>query len=325
MPLVSVIMRTKNNEDTLTEALSSLFQQDFQDFELIIVDSGSVDRTLEIAAHYPHRLIHIRPQDYFPGKVLNAAAEQATGKYLVFQNSDVVLLHDHALSALVAPLENNPAVCASFARQKSRPEAQHWVQRDYAKSFPESNTAPQWMPYSLPFAAMRYHTWLDFPFYTWAWGSEDTEWGYRQRERDPHSIVYVPEAEVMHSHNYTLTQIYGRSYIEGEADAWMRTHHRNSLLSQSTSSRIGKRLVRASLHALKDAWQAWSAGRPGEALGAWPRRLMWEWGHEQGFRWGLQRLTSVTHENSSQRGQRMVLNRHCSRRDETSEFSDRRG
>lgn len=314
MPLISVIMRTKNNEDILAEALSSLFQQDLQDFELIIVDSGSVDRTLEIAAHYPHRLIRIQPQDYFPGKVLNAAAAQATGKYLVFQNSDVVLLHKSALSALIMPLDNNPSVCASFARQKSRPEAQGWVQKDYAKSFPATDGAPSWLPYSLPFAAMRYSSWLDFPFYTWAWGSEDTEWGYRQRLRDPQSIVYVPEAEVMHSHNYTLSQIYGRSYIEGEADAWMRPYHSTSFLSQGAALRMAKRFLRAGFQGLKDAYKAWATGRAGEAWGSLPRRLMWEWGHEQGFRWGLQRLAAGGIEDQSQRGQAVVLQRHCSLR-----------
>ncbi len=306
MPLISIIMRTKNSEDTLAEALSSLFQQSRQDFELIIVDSGSVDQTLAIAAHYPHRLFQIAPEDYFPGKVLNAAAEQARGKYLVFQNSDVILMGPDALNNLVVPLESTPTVNASFSRQVPRPEADLWVQQDYAKAFPAQGPAPIWMHYSLPFAAMRRETWLDHPFYSWAWGSEDTEWGMRQRRQAPESIVYVPECEVMHLHNYTLSQIHGRRFIEGEADAWMRQGQPRVSLSY--------KLLRAGVQALRDI-KANFKEHPfsvKEAYYALPRRLYWEWAHEQGFKHGERRLKDQN--LGADQGQQTVLNSHYAKR-----------
>lgn len=313
MPKISIIMRTKNNEDILSEALSSLFQQTEQDFELLIVDSGSVDKTLEIARHYPHRLISIAPEDYFPGKVLNAAAEVAEGEFLVFQNSDVVLLHPEALSELIAPLQRNDSVCGTFARQLPRPEAHLWVKADYAKAFPAQPHAPAWMTYSLPFAAMRKSTWMDFPFYTWAWGSEDTEWGLRQRQRDARSIVYVPTAEVMHSHNYTLPQIYGRRYIEGEADAWMQ-RAQQGLFQRSALKRWIHKGVRVLLQSTKDSAEAFTQGKYNEALHIFARRLWWEWAHEKGFRQGLKRLKHhPDHLEQAHKGQQIVLQSHPSR------------
>jgi len=303
MPLISIIMRTKNSEDTLAESLSSLFQQSEQDFELIIVDSGSVDQTLAIASHYPHRLFRIAPEDYFPGKVLNAAAEKARGKYLVFQNSDVILMGRDALQQLIAPLEETASLNATFARQVPRPEADLWVREDYAKAFPAQSPAPPWMHYSLPFAAMRREVWLDHPFYSWAWGSEDTEWGLRQRQRAPESIAYVPRCEVMHSHNYTFAQIHGRRFIEGEADAWMQRGQKRVSLNY--------KLLRAGLQALRDVQTAVRQRQLQAACYALPRRLYWEWAHEQGFKHGERRLKDQS--LGAEQGQRTVLSSHYAR------------
>lgn len=304
MPLISIIMRTKNSEDTLAEALSSLFQQTQQDFELIVVDSGSVDNTLNIVSRYPHHLIRIAPEDYFPGKVLNAAAEQAQGKYLVFQNSDVILMGPRTLQQLIDPLEASETVHATFSRQVPRPEADLWVQQDYAKSFPPTGPAPQWMRYSLPFAAMRRDIWLNHPFYTWAWGSEDTEWGQRKQDQAPNSIVYAPQCEVMHSHNYTLSQIHGRRFIEGEADAWMTQGQKRVSLTY--------KLLRAGKQALQDIQEALQEYQPKAACYALPRRLYWEWAHEQGFKHGERRLKDQS--LNADQGQRTVLKSHCAKR-----------
>lgn len=218
-PSVTIIMRSKNSADTIDQALTSLAAQEFQDFELLVIDSGSTDDTLEIVQRFEHRLLTVAPEDYFPGPVLNAGANAANGDLLVFWNSDVVALRPDCLSLLVAPFQS-PQVVASFARQLPRPHASTWVRRDYAASFPDSPTPPPWLPLSLPLAAMRRSTWQRRPFYQDAWASEDSEWGHWARRQGLH-IAYCPEATVMHSHNYTLRQLFGRRYVEGEADAFI--------------------------------------------------------------------------------------------------------
>lgn len=219
MPRVSIIMRSKNSDWVIAQALNSLFSQSFTDFELLLVDSGSTDQTLNIASHFPARVVRIAARDYFPGQVLNEAISQTTSDIVVFQNSDTVLLTANSLTELLRPFES-AAVQAAFGRQLPRPEAHTWVIRDYRTAFPSAGPAPDWMPLSLPFAAMRRSVWQQHPFQTKSWGSEDTEWGYWAR-RSGHEVRYVPEALVMHSHNYTLRQLYGRRFIEGEADAFI--------------------------------------------------------------------------------------------------------
>ncbi len=298
---ISVIMRTKNSCPTVIEALESLFAQQLPvdvSFELLVVDSGSTDDTLKHVARYPHRLISIAPEAYFPGKVLNQAAQAAQGDILVFQNSDVVLLHPEALWNLVSAIGGHTV--ASFARQLCRPEARLDVQRDYAISFPEQGPPPAWMTYSLPFAAMKRSAWEKAPFYTWAWGSEDTEWGHRHRSQ----IAYVPEARVMHSHNYTYKQMLGRHFIEGEADAWMT---RKNI---SSAHGLRRRCARLVSHCLRDLHYGMGsrsllASMAGAATGLTYRATA-EWGSYRGFCLGKKRLRQAA-KTGGERGQRFAL------------------
>lgn len=219
-PRVAVIMRTKNVADVVDQALAGLFAQDFRDFDLHVVDSGSTDATLEMVRRWPCHLTCIEAKQYFPGSVLNDAIARTDAEWIVFQNSDVVPLGPHALARLLAPM-HEPGVAGTFARQAPRPEADGWVRRDYAAAFPARGAPPPWMVFSLPFAAIKRDVWERLRFYEDAWASEDTEWAHRVL-RAGHELRYVPGARVMHSHNYTLRQAYGRRFVEGEADAFIQ-------------------------------------------------------------------------------------------------------
>lgn len=292
---VTVIMRSKNSAWVIGQALAGLFSQHRRDFELLLVDSGSTDATLDIARRYPCRVIQIAATEYFPGAVLNKAIAQAQGDILVFQNSDVVPLTPNALGLLLEPLEMGKAD-ATFARQLPRPEAHTWVRHDYARAFPSQGVPPSWMVYSLPFAAMKRAAWERHPFYEDAWGSEDTEWGHWARQNN---VVarYVPEALVMHSHNYTLRQLYGRRFIEGEADAFI-------LQDTVSIPRFLRRVCRS--------W-ARDAGahlRVGDFLGlmlSLPRRWVYHWAYWRGHVLGERRKRTGSKDSSI--GQRVVLSR----------------
>jgi len=292
---VTIIMRSKDSAWVIGQALSGLFSQARKDFELLVVDSGSQDATLDIVSRFPCRLLRIEAKAYFPGAVLNRAIREATGDVIVFQNSDVVPLTPDALERLLAPIERGEAD-ATFARQLPRPEAHTWVRRDYAVAFPERGEAPPWMTYSLPFAAMTREAWLKHPFYEEAWGSEDTEWGHWARDHGLR-VRYVPGALVMHSHNYTLKQLYGRRFIEGEADAFILRDRATVL---GLARRVGASWARDALAHL----QARDAA--GLALSV-PRRLVYHWAYLKGHAWGEERLRRGNTDASV--GQQVVLRR----------------
>ncbi len=302
-PTCSVIMRTRNSVPVVEQALCALFSQDYKDFELLVVDSGSTDATLEILSRFPHRLIRREARDYFPGRVLNEAASQTRSRIAVFLNSDCVLLGPGALGRLVEAVEvpGDPPVVAAFARQVPRPDAWTHVRAEYAHAFPERGEAPAWLPLSLPFAAIRREALEQQPFYTEAWASEDTEWGVRARRRG-WRVCYVPEALVMHSHNYPLGALYGRRFVEGEADAFL-FERRDSLVA--AARRIAGRSARDMAGALR--------ARDLRDLALAPiRRTVEAVAYWQGNRLG--RLRRDRGDPDTRAGQRVALSRHESSR-----------
>lgn len=238
MKKVTVIVRTFNVAWVIDQALAALMSQKGVEIELMIVDSGSTDATLDMVAPYPHTLLSIEPGTYFPGKVLNRAVKASRTELVVFINSDVVLLDQYAISKLITPLKDS-MTAASFGRQIVRPEADLWVRHDYERAFPTTGNRPDWMHYSLPIAAMKKEAWELQKFYTDAWGSEDTHWGVNIKKKG-YNIAYVSDAIAMHSHNYTLKQLASRRRIEGEADVFIYPQKSvsliNTLLSFTASS-----------------------------------------------------------------------------------------
>ncbi|HRI62639.1 MAG TPA: glycosyltransferase [Polyangium sp.] len=292
---LAVIMRTKNADWVVEQALRSLHSQTIRNFEFVVVDSGSTDRTLEIVRGYGPTLIRIPASSYIPGAVLNRAIKATASDILVYQNSDAVLLSPFVLERLVRPFQE-PAVMATFARQIPRPEAQAWVRRDYEVSFPADGDAPSWLPYSLPFAAMRRSAWELHPFHTAAWGSEDIEWGTWARSRG-HIVRYVPNAMVMHSHNYTLRELFGRRFIEGEADAFI---HQDNISPAETIRRTLRSTAGDILyHARLGDWTG---------LAELPlRRAVFHVGYHYGRVHGERQRAGLNADK--QRGQRYVLER----------------
>ena len=93
-PKISVIMSVYNGEKYLREAIESILNQTFTDFEFIIVNDGSTDDTLEIIQSYNDERIKIINNEQNIGltKSLNKALKQAKGKYIARQDADDVSL-----------------------------------------------------------------------------------------------------------------------------------------------------------------------------------------------------------------------------------------
>lgn len=297
-PSVSVIMRTKNSDWVVEESLRGLFSQTFDDFELLVVDSGSTDRTLEIVRKFPCRLIEIEAKSYYPGAVLNMAMNEVEGDIVVFQNSDVIPVGNDMLQHLLAAFDD-PETYAAFGRQLPRPEALPWVRHDYARSFPDAGASPPWMPLSLALAAMRKSAWAKKPFYTTAWASEDTEWGHWAR-RQGMKIKYVPQAAAVHSHNYTLPQLYGRRFVEGEADVFI----------YGEVATVWAMLARTLKSTLADGFYHLCHGELRDLLDVPLRRFVYHLAYYKGHKFGERRLRSG---GDGHFGQAVVLSTYRSR------------
>ncbi|GEM_PF-717990 len=93
MPLVSIIMNCHNSGKYLREALDSVYQQTFKDYEIIFWDNLSTDNSAEIALDYAEPLRYFRGEEFLPlGAARNAAIEKASGKYIAFLDCDDIWL-----------------------------------------------------------------------------------------------------------------------------------------------------------------------------------------------------------------------------------------
>lgn len=218
--MISIIIRAKNEMPWLKYCLAMLKRQSLQNFELICVDSGSTDGSWELLiANNPQVLYQIAPQDYIPGKVLNQAIRQARGDIIVFNNADCIPLDCKWLENLVRPFAAHPELVAVFANQIARPNAIPLVEKDYQRAFGDGSISSKWRHFfSLASSAVRRETILAHPFNETIQYSEDIEWSWRMKQLG-HSIMYVPDARVQHSHNYNLKQIKKRFLGEGKAEA----------------------------------------------------------------------------------------------------------
>ncbi|HWC58680.1 MAG TPA: glycosyltransferase family A protein, partial [Verrucomicrobiae bacterium] len=88
MSLFSVVIPTFNRATLLHEALDSIFAQTFTDYEVIVVDDGSSDETLQMLANYGNRIRVFQQKNQGPGAARNLGAQHATGEYLAFLDSD---------------------------------------------------------------------------------------------------------------------------------------------------------------------------------------------------------------------------------------------
>ena len=82
---VSIIIRTLNEERYLRELLLSIKNQDFpNEVEVVVVDSGSTDSTIEIAKNFQCKITYIKKTDFTFGRSLNVGCRFSSGEILVF-------------------------------------------------------------------------------------------------------------------------------------------------------------------------------------------------------------------------------------------------
>ena len=104
--LVSIIIRTKNEERWISSCLDAVYSQNYKSFEVIVVDNESTDKTIEKVRQYPVKKI-VTIADYLPGKSLNLGIEQSKGEYIVCLSAHCIPAENTWLASLVKALEED--------------------------------------------------------------------------------------------------------------------------------------------------------------------------------------------------------------------------
>ncbi len=216
----SVIIRTLNEARYLPQLLEAIdAQRSEYRSEVIVVDSGSTDGTLEIAKAHGCRVVTIAKQEFSFGRSLNLGCRAASGKYLVIISGHCVPCHGSWLQRLVAPLAEG-VVAYTYGRQLGGPET-HWSEhRIFAKYFPEQSAVPQQGIYcNNANSALLRSTWDRYKFDEDLTGLEDMHLAQRLIA-DGGKLGYVAEAGVFHYHHERWPQVQRR--FEREALALQR-------------------------------------------------------------------------------------------------------
>jgi glycosyltransferase involved in cell wall biosynthesis len=110
-PLVSVVIPTYNRAHCVGEAIKSVLDQTYKNFEIIVVDDGSTDNTQEVLATFGDRIRVIRQENKGVSAARNAGIREARGEWLAFLDSDDLWLPDK-LGIQIADLRRYPEAIA---------------------------------------------------------------------------------------------------------------------------------------------------------------------------------------------------------------------
>ncbi|MBZ5634664.1 MAG: glycosyltransferase [Acidobacteriia bacterium] len=111
-PVVSVVMPVRNAERFLSEAIESVLSQTFRDFEFIVADFGSADKSKDLACRYARKDSRVKLHEVPPGnlpRARNSGCSVAQGRYIAVMDADDVCLPDR-LRRELDYLESHPAV-----------------------------------------------------------------------------------------------------------------------------------------------------------------------------------------------------------------------
>lgn len=283
-PRVSIILRSFNEGWALHDTLPALQAQEYRNWELIVIDSGSTDGSVElIHGARPAHFIQIAPHEYNPSRVMNHGMQLARSEFGMFLNADATPQGTDWLRPLVEALFD-PQVAAVFGRQIPRPDCQAVFAHDYERCFGPNRESADWDHFfSMASSSIRKDIWIRRGFDERMQYSEDDEWT-RWARTQGYKIKYAPESIVMHSHNYTPAQAYKRSFGEARALAavwpgrrtdfnWSRTvilgwlnDARRDLIYCGTNRRLSEwphalrirwQQRRAKLAGFRDGWTAY--------------------------------------------------------------------
>ena len=212
-PDVSILIRTKNEDKFIGKTLSVLFSQTYKNFEVLIVDSGSTDDTLEVAQKYPVRIHEIKPEEFTWGYALNYGFRKAKGEYVVCLSAHALPLSDRWLEILIADFDDD-SVAAVTSNILPCPDCNPFDRRGLFKKYNiEKQELFEGPPFIFSNAAsvIRKSVWEKIHFDESLLAVEEEDWARKVR-RINYKIMYEPEAKVYHSHNESLRQIYKRHY-----------------------------------------------------------------------------------------------------------------
>ena len=233
--MISLCIPTKNAGPDFARFLHAWRQQKTdEEVELVVVDSGSCDATVQTARELGARILAIPPGEFNHGETRNLLARQSRGDLLVFTVQDACPADERTLAHLVYPLRKLEGLAAVTGVQVPHPHADpvaRWevAAHDAIVSGPRLFKRYSWrdplrgdfqerlrnVAFDNVCSALRRSAWEKFPFARVEF-AEDLDWAVRVL-RARHVLFRNPNARVHHSHNAAPYQRLKRAFVSRRA------------------------------------------------------------------------------------------------------------
>jgi len=227
----SIIIPTLNGGPIYHDVLQRIAEQDYRPKpELVIVDSGSTDGTLEVSKKFANKVIEIDKRTFNHGRTRNLAIANTGGDVVALLTQDALPADKTWLEKLVRNY-SEPRVGGVYTRQFPRPECDpvmkhqllSWAACRATKVIQEPFAPGEWEKiqpierlqrcvFDNVASSIRKKTWEQVPFPEARFG-EDVAWG-RTALLNGWAIVYEPEAPVIHSHEFRMWYQTKRTYLD---------------------------------------------------------------------------------------------------------------
>lgn len=212
----SIVIRAYNVGKHIGCLIAGIRQQTVKDVEIILVDSGSTDKTVSVAESFGARLVRIPSAEFTFGRSLNFGVRAATREFVVIASAHVYPVYPDWLEILLRPFEDN-GVALAYGKQRGSDSAKYSEQQIYYQWYPDASKPDQPTAFcNNANAAIRKSLWEKNPYDETLTGLEDLAWAKWAKEQG-FRISYAAEAEIIHIHNETPRGVYNRYRREGMA------------------------------------------------------------------------------------------------------------
>ena len=193
--LVSIIIRTYNEEEWIESCLDAIDYQTYKNIEIIIVDNFSKDSTIKKLKNRNIKIVKIKK--FLPGKAINLGIKASKGFYIVCLSAHCIPKDKKWLDSLISPLTKNSKVAAVYGRQEPYAYSSALDKRDLLTTFGLDKIIQKKDPFfHNANSAFSRNTWKKFPFNEKVANVEDRLWGKTLIDNKL-QIQYEPKASVI--------------------------------------------------------------------------------------------------------------------------------
>jgi glycosyltransferase involved in cell wall biosynthesis len=212
----SIVIRAYNEEKHIGRLLEGIRQQTVSDVEIILVDSGSTDKTVPVAESFDAHIVRIPSDEFTFGRSLNFGVRAATREFVVIASAHVYPVYPDWIESLLRPFEDDK-VGLTYGRQRGYENSKYSEHQIFYQWYPDvSKLDKETVFCNNANAAIRKSLWEKNQYDETLTGLEDLAWAKWVKEQG-YKISYVAEAEIIHIHNETPRGVYNRYRREAMA------------------------------------------------------------------------------------------------------------